>query len=103
MRSIWLVSGALLGALVVWFTTQSPTPEPQPVIRFALSTSAAHEVTDVAVAPDGSGVAYVAYAAGRRHLFYRALHQVSPVALPGTDGARQPFFSPDGRSIAFFA
>ena len=103
MRSIWLVSGALLGALVVWFTTQSPTPESQPVIRFALSTPAGHEVIDVAVAPDGSGVAFVAYAVGRRQLFYRALHQMSPVALPGTDGARQPFFSPDGRSIAFFA
>jgi len=31
----------------------------------------------------------------------RGLHQIEPVALPGTDGARDPFFSPDGDWLGF--
>jgi Tol biopolymer transport system component len=36
-------------------------------------------------------------------LWVRALDSEMPRRLPGTEGASKPFFSPDGRSLAFFA
>jgi serine/threonine-protein kinase len=58
----------------------------------------------VAIAPDGRLVVYVGRtaAAQRRMLFRRPFDQLAVTALPGTEGAAQPFFSPDGRSVAFF-
>ena len=106
MRGIWLAVGAVIGGLAVWVAGRPPAPEPWPIIRFDISAPADHEMLELALAPDGRGVAFVAYAAsggGRPQLFYRALHEPNAVAVPGTDGARSPFFSPDGRSIAFFA
>ena len=36
-------------------------------------------------------------------LYLRLFEASSALPLPGTEGARQPFFSPDGRHLAFFA
>lgn len=55
----------------------------------------------IAVAPDGSRVVYVGMADGTTQLFARALDRFDAVAIPGTDGASHPFFSPDGASIGF--
>jgi eukaryotic-like serine/threonine-protein kinase len=57
----------------------------------------------LAFSPDGSRLAYVAIADGEPQLFVRHLNELEPVRMPGTDGAGGPFFSPDGRSIGFFA
>src|SRR5262249_15677498 len=40
---------------------------------------------------------------GRSQLFLRTLDSVSAQALPRTEGATYPFWSPDSRSIGFFA
>jgi Tol biopolymer transport system component len=40
---------------------------------------------------------------GRPRLYLRALNELSPRAIPGTEGASTPFFSPDGRWLAFYA
>jgi serine/threonine-protein kinase len=42
-------------------------------------------------------------AGGRRQLYVRDLSDPALRKLSGTEGAWQPFFSPDGHSIAFFA
>jgi Tol biopolymer transport system component len=56
------------------------------------------------VSPDGTRLAFTATDAdGERHLWVRALDSVAPVELPQTSGARLPFWSPDGSSVAFFA
>ena len=57
----------------------------------------------MALSPDGSRLVFVT---GQRHksqLALRRLDQAKAVPLAGTDGAEAPFFSPDGKSIAFFA
>jgi hypothetical protein len=41
--------------------------------------------------------------AGGQKLFVRALDQAEARALPGTEGAQYPFWSPDSRYIGFFA
>jgi Tol biopolymer transport system component len=57
----------------------------------------------LALSSDGRRIAYVAVQNGTRTLYVRELDQVSSQALAGTEGADQPFFSPDGRWIGFFA
>lgn len=57
----------------------------------------------LAVAPDGRRIAYAASKDGITRLYVRALDSFEPAVLPGTEGARFPFFSPDGESITFFA
>jgi serine/threonine-protein kinase len=57
----------------------------------------------LAVSADGRRFAYVGIRRGTRTLYIRDVNQVSPRAMPGTEGADEPFFSPDGQWIGFFA
>ncbi len=60
--------------------------------------------TALALSPGGRALAYVASTGtGQTRLHVRRLDGDSTVALPGTDGAYAPFFSPDGEWIGFFA
>ena len=56
-----------------------------------------------AVSPDGRHLAFVAVADGKIELWVRDLDSLAARALTGTDGAFDPFWSPDSRSIAFYA
>jgi len=63
-----------------------------------------HNGTSIALAPDGSRVVFVGRSeGGRRMLFVRRFDQLDPQPLAGTEDAESPFFSPDGRWVAFFA
>jgi Tol biopolymer transport system component len=56
------------------------------------------------ISPDGSRLAFVAVDdTGRTLLYIRPLDSLAAQPLAGTDGAAWPFWSPDGRSIGFFA
>jgi eukaryotic-like serine/threonine-protein kinase len=57
----------------------------------------------VAMSPDGSRLVYVASRGGRAQLFLRLIDHFDATAIPGTEGAETPFFSPDGESVGFFA
>jgi serine/threonine protein kinase/dipeptidyl aminopeptidase/acylaminoacyl peptidase len=61
------------------------------------------ETPSLDISPDGKHVAYAAVHEGVPTLMVRARDSVTSQALPGTDGAVSPFFSPDGKSIGFFA
>ena len=57
-----------------------------------------------ALSPDGTRLAFVATGTdGEDQLWVRSLDALQPVALKGTEGATQPFWSPDSQMIAFFA
>ncbi|MBI3005489.1 MAG: protein kinase [Ignavibacteriales bacterium] len=80
------------------------------VVRAFIPLPEKHSLTNVfggghlAVSPDGRKLAFVAEdSAGTRRLWVRPLSELSPSALPGTEGAAFPFWSPDNRYIAFFA
>ena len=55
----------------------------------------------IAISPDGTQVVYVSNA----RLYLRSMAELEARAIPGSEEARAttPSFSPDGRSIAFFA
>ncbi|MBL8295042.1 MAG: protein kinase [Bryobacterales bacterium] len=56
------------------------------------------------ISPDGRTLAFVAEAAkGPRMLYVRPLESLEARALPGTENAGRPFWSPDSKSLAFFA
>ena len=57
----------------------------------------------LAVAPDGSRIAYVAEKDGHRLLYLREMSGLEPRAVPGTEDAQHPFFSADSQSIGYFA
>jgi Tol biopolymer transport system component len=55
------------------------------------------------VSPDGSSVAFVGSDGKGRRLFVRRLGAPEFRAIPGTEFAGDPFWSPDGQWLAFFA
>jgi Tol biopolymer transport system component len=66
--------------------------------------SPGQELTDFpAISPDGETVAYAARAgSGESRLFLRSINSFEAREVPGSGGAEEPFFSPDGRWIGFF-
>ena len=57
----------------------------------------------IAISPDGTQLAYIARQGGIQQLYLRPLGGLESKAVPGSEGALEPFFSPDGRWVAFFA
>jgi serine/threonine-protein kinase len=55
------------------------------------------------VSPGGDKLVYAAESGGITRLYLRRIDEFDAVALPGTEGARFPFFSPDGRWVGFFS
>ena len=56
----------------------------------------------VAVSPDGKRLVFVGAEHGTRRLYVRDLAAVAAQPIPGTEGAMDPFFAPDG-TVSFFA
>ena len=56
-----------------------------------------------ALSPDGSRVVFVASYGGASRLWVRPLDSRTAQVLPGTEGATNPFWSPDSRAVGFFA
>ena len=102
------ILGALAGAAVTaglaWWLAAEDPPAPEPPRR-ALSVLVQHDLglLDIAVSPDGQQLAYTALRDGRSRLYIRGLDRFEDVELPDTEGAQQPFFSPDGSAVGFFA
>ena len=61
------------------------------------------QLLSLAVSDDGTRIAFVGERDGKNRIYVRTLSDPEPRALEGTEGGNGPFFSPDGRWIAFFA
>ncbi len=76
-------------------------------VRFTVTLPPGDRLFDgeptVLLSPDGSRLLMEVTHAGRRQLFLRELGRLEVTAIPGTDGALGPCFSPDGDWIAFSA
>ena len=113
-RSRWIigrtVAAALVGVFVggtgVWMNR--PSSAVAPMVRLAVPLlDTASIVTylngaPLAIAPDGSRVAFIGHAGSGRLLYVRRMADLEGAPIPGTELAEQPFFSPDGDWIAFF-
>ena len=89
-------------------TAANPAPAAT-ATRFALETRPAERLPTglakmFAISPDGSTLVYVATLdGGQPQLMRRRLDELGAIPIPGTAGALDPVFSPDGRWIAFFS
>ena len=66
-----------------------------------LDPGVAQEATQAAIAPDGSSIVYTDSTGGHLQLLRKLRNSGAATPLAGTEGALSPFFSPDGRWIAF--
>jgi serine/threonine-protein kinase len=105
-----LAIAIVLGLIAAWLLLSARAPAPTtPTTRLSVELGADASMPvevgpNVALSPDGSTLAFVAltHEAVTGQLYVRHLGQLVATALPGTQNARNPFFSPDGRWIAFF-
>ncbi len=102
------LAGLLLGGLIAGGAVWQLRPHrAAPVGRFALMLPPGQrlgglEQTAIAFSPDGSRLVYVARAGGAQQLYVREIDNLQTRPLAGTEGAINPFFSPDGQWVAFF-
>lgn len=99
-----------LAALAVAFAGRAgpETPRaPGAALRFTVEaprgTKFPRGMSEMALSPAGDQLAFVTLAEdGVRRLWVRRFDDVSARRLDGTDGAKYPFWSPDGRWVAYF-
>jgi Tol biopolymer transport system component len=72
-------------------------------MRVDISTPDTADPVSVAISPDGEKIVFAGTVAGQSRLWLRSLDSASARVLAGTDDALAPFWSPDSRSIGFFA
>ena len=102
---------ALVGIAVIIRYAASPSPRTPAaqLWRFAISPPPgtmffrAPNRGGIALSPDSSTLAFTAYRDGQIRLWVQRLDAATARELLGSDGAHLPFWSPDGRSVAFFA
>jgi eukaryotic-like serine/threonine-protein kinase len=98
VAALVLMTGAVLAT---WLVLRPETPR---ITRFIASATPALSLSplsrDLAISPDG---ARIVYRAGDTPLLYvRAMDRLEGAPLAGTENSLDPFFSPDGRWIAFW-
>jgi serine/threonine protein kinase len=112
-RALKILAGAALAALLIaagfllanlW---RPGSTRENPPIRFAIlpppGTSLNSTLRAVAISRDGTRIAFSAAGSDGPRLYHRDMNSASTVAINGSDGAVNPAFSPDGRSLAFYA
>jgi serine/threonine protein kinase len=100
----------VMTAVALWsqFGSSSSADIPDAVRRFEIDIGKALPIYDwsivseFALSPDGTHLAYVARTGDTSRLYLRRLDQVQAEAIPETEHALAPFFSPDGRWVAYY-
>jgi Tol biopolymer transport system component/predicted Ser/Thr protein kinase len=103
----WAAIPTLVALVLGFLLWRGTRPVEQPMTRFTVDLgpdAIAGDNLTVAISPDGRRIVYpVRGPAGVPLLATRLLDQPAATILSGTENAEQPFFSPDGQSIGFYA
>src|SRR6267142_2646219 len=95
-----IVAGVALGAAIGWRAAASPDALET---RLDVVTPPTNRTTSFAVSPDGRQIVLSGDGPHGSQLWVRSLDAMSLRPLAGTEGGLYPFWSPDSRSIGFFA
>jgi Tol biopolymer transport system component len=108
----WAAMATVL-AVLLWVTVHPQNKESRLMGRFAVlpppgtafvSLQALVGTPAISISPDGSRLAFMAAErTGRPQIWIRLLDSLTAHALAGTDDAVSVFWSPNSRSLAFFA
>ena len=98
----------IVGAVIAWNVKPVREPREESEARFSLPVPAAIRSVSgygsrVALSPDGSHLVFVSGQGNTARMFSHSIPSGETKELPQTEGATQPFFSPDGRWVAFFS
>jgi Tol biopolymer transport system component len=103
----WIAAPAITAGVLAaaWWMLPSVPLEPATTATHFTWTLPAGMTLDSApvVSPDNQHIAFVGKNTTGSRLLIRDLGSLEPTAIAGTDGAKQPFWSPDSTSIGFFA
>jgi serine/threonine-protein kinase len=114
-RLPWIAAAVLALIAVIapwelWRIARSGAAAPQSEARLdvdlgpGVSLSSGAPGPAVVLSPDGKRIAFVSEGAdGTRRLYTRLLAQPKAIELAKTEGAYEPFFSPDGQWVGFYA
>jgi eukaryotic-like serine/threonine-protein kinase len=105
-RWIWIVAAVVLvsasAGLTRYLTMNGPLRQTMRVSVLPPENESVESFP--AISPDGSRLAFSARGpTAETVLWLRPLESSTLIPIPGTEGARDPFWSPDSRSIGFFA
>lgn len=106
-----VVAVGLVSLVALLFVNRRQAPKVTPEIRFSLLTGLTgdqrlaplNHYPIIAISADGRAVAYAVKEGSGQRLHLRRLDEFAGRPLAGTEGASQPFFSPDGKWVGFFA
>ncbi len=100
----WVLAGTALiaSAILAWLYFRQPSIVERPLSFAVIMPKEAIEASSPVISPDGRTLAFVVASEGKRLLYVRPLHQLEAQAIPGTEDAQFPFWSPDSRYIGFF-
>ncbi len=100
---------AAIAGIAIWNRESSSPIVSGPVSRIAITLPPGQPLAGleiglaVALSPDGTRLVYAARQGGIQQLYLRPLAGLEAQPIPGTEGATEPFFSPDGQWLGFFA
>ena len=103
---LWPAVAAVLASVAVALAFLAFRPESATTtMRLSISLPPGQEITSSpAISGDGRIIAYTAQlGADEPRLYLRHLDSFEARPVAGSSGAEQPFFSPDGKWVAFFA
>jgi len=95
-----------VGGIAAWDLKPSPA---QPVTRTVIDLPPGQQLAGLEIGPavalsgNGTHLAYVARQGVTQQLYLRAMDNLDVKPVPATEGAVNPFFSPDGEWLGFFA
>jgi serine/threonine-protein kinase len=108
-KAAWALVGIstvlMIAALTGWWRAHRPIEQPLTRLNVDLGPEAMTGFNlTAAISPDGRRLVFpVRGPGGKPQLATRLLDQAQATVLPGTENGTEPFFSPDGQWIGFFA
>src|SRR5262249_1002306 len=105
---IGIFLGTLIGGLATWSIMRKSKKSTSNYAHVSIDLPATQQLHfsfqgPLALSPDGKIIAYIARDREGIRLYVRALREGQPELVSGSEFAQGPFFSPDGKWLAFFS